>query len=174
MAKSGKDKKGTSEDKPEDYSVGRGRPPEHTKFKKGTSGNPGGRPRGSKNLKTLIYNLAKEEVVMKVGGEKRKMFLSEAAARKFWDCMMQGDYRYVKHYFDIEAEMEILRDREGDRYKYSAEALHRLLYSTFTGDMKPVEEFLDDKQEYEERMAREKAEAEAEAQMWNDENYSES
>jgi hypothetical protein len=28
-----------------DYKVGRGRPPLHTRFKKGWSGNPGGRPR---------------------------------------------------------------------------------------------------------------------------------
>ena len=32
--------------KPGDYPVGYGRPPSHTRFRKGVSGNPGGRPRG--------------------------------------------------------------------------------------------------------------------------------
>lgn len=35
-----------------DYSVGKGKPPKHTQFKPGQSGNPKGRPKGSNNLKT--------------------------------------------------------------------------------------------------------------------------
>ena len=37
-----------------DYAVGYGKPPRQTQFKKGQSGNPNGRARGSKNLATLI------------------------------------------------------------------------------------------------------------------------
>ena len=41
-----------SKTKRQTYLVGRGKPPQAAKFKKGTSGNPGGRPRGSKNFST--------------------------------------------------------------------------------------------------------------------------
>ena len=52
---------------PRDYEVGYGKPPSHTRFKPGESGNPRGRPRGSRNaqpsfseerIKTLIIEEA--------------------------------------------------------------------------------------------------------------------
>ena len=39
---------------PPDYVVGYGKPPLHTRFQKGRSGNPNGRPRGKKNMSTLL------------------------------------------------------------------------------------------------------------------------
>ena len=47
------------EDKPE-YAVGFGKPPRRTRFCKGQSGNPKGRPRGAKNLATLMEKVLKE------------------------------------------------------------------------------------------------------------------
>jgi len=38
----------------EGYEVGYKKPPENTRFRRGQSGNPRGRPRGSKSWKTLV------------------------------------------------------------------------------------------------------------------------
>ena len=47
-----------------DYEVGYGKPPRHTRFVKGQSGNPRGRPPGAKNLKTLLNKALNELVVV--------------------------------------------------------------------------------------------------------------
>jgi S-adenosylmethionine/arginine decarboxylase-like enzyme len=44
--------------------VGYGKPPLHTRFKKGQSGNPRGRPRGAKNLSTLVSDALDQTVVV--------------------------------------------------------------------------------------------------------------
>ena len=41
----------------EEYKVGRGRPPKHSQFKKGQSGNPGGQPKGRLHLATRLKGL---------------------------------------------------------------------------------------------------------------------
>jgi len=40
------------------YEVGYGKPPRHTRFEPGVSGNPHGRPKDAKNLSTLVHDAA--------------------------------------------------------------------------------------------------------------------
>ena len=54
-----------------DYEVGRGKPPVHTRFKKGQSGNPRGpRPR---NLPALLIEALNETVTATIDGEQREI-----------------------------------------------------------------------------------------------------
>ena len=48
-----------------DYKVGYGKAPKATRFKPGKSGNPSGRPKGSKNLKTDIEDVLAETIPIK-------------------------------------------------------------------------------------------------------------
>ena len=50
-----------------DYEVGYGKPPMHTRFQKGRSGNPKGRPRKLKNMQELLNEELEEKIT--VNGE---------------------------------------------------------------------------------------------------------
>lgn len=61
-----------------DYQVGYGKPPRHTRFRKGQSGNPRGRPPGSKNLATIVGEALEQKVVVNDNGRRRKISKREA------------------------------------------------------------------------------------------------
>jgi hypothetical protein len=63
---------------PRDYAVGYGKPPLHTRFQKGQSGNPKGRPRGRKNMSTLLSNALNGSVVVVENGRRKKITKREA------------------------------------------------------------------------------------------------
>ncbi len=61
---------------------GRGAPPKDTRFKKGHSGNPAGRPKGSKNHQAIINQQLNEKVTISVGGRERRVTVLQAAVRR--------------------------------------------------------------------------------------------
>ena len=65
-----------------DHEVGYGRPPRHSRFRKGRSGNPRGRPRGSKNLATLFAEALDETVAVKEDGRRRAISKREAIVKQ--------------------------------------------------------------------------------------------
>ena len=78
---------------PDDYDVGYGKTPKHTRFKKGQSGNPKGRPKGSKNLKTIIDETLSTRVPVTLDGKKRTMPLREALIHKLAADSFNGSVR---------------------------------------------------------------------------------
>lgn len=55
----------------DDYEVGYGRPPRHTRFQPGRSGNPKGRPKHAKNLATLVREELETKIATREGGQIR-------------------------------------------------------------------------------------------------------
>ena len=49
--------------------VGPGNPPRHTRFKPGQSGNPNGRPKGSKNFATILQQQLTKKITITVDGK---------------------------------------------------------------------------------------------------------
>lgn len=55
------------------YEVGYGKPPKHTQFPKGSSGNRGGKKRGEENVLTVFKRFATRKIKIRVGDETRTM-----------------------------------------------------------------------------------------------------
>lgn len=82
--------------KPKRYTVGRGKPPRHTQFKRGKSGNPRGRPKGSPNLSTVLNKALMEKVIVNQGGQRKAITKLEAAATQLANRAAQGDPRSIE------------------------------------------------------------------------------
>jgi hypothetical protein len=77
----------------EGYEVGYGKPPRRTRFQPGTSGNPGGRPRGSKNSATLLAEALKERVAITENGRRKKISKHKAVFKQLVNKAAGGDHR---------------------------------------------------------------------------------
>jgi hypothetical protein len=78
-------------DRAASYGVGYGKPPKDTQFKKGQSGNPKGRPKGTFNLATVLGKALRERVVINENGERRTITKLEAAAKQLVNKAASGD-----------------------------------------------------------------------------------
>ena len=79
-----------------DYTVGYARPPEHSKFKRGQSGNPKGRPKEAKGLKTLTRKILTEKVTVRTPSGPRRMSKMEAGLLKMTEKAFSGDMRALQ------------------------------------------------------------------------------
>jgi hypothetical protein len=89
-----------------DYEVGYGKPPRHTRFKKGQSGNPRGRPKGSKNLPTLLSEALNEPVVVAENGRRRKITMRQAIIKQLVKRSATADLRAMKILLDMVRDLE--------------------------------------------------------------------
>ena len=74
-----------------EYRVGNKRPPLHSRFQPGASGNPKGRPHGAVGLKTKIQQELRKNVPVNVNGRRKKMSKADVIAAQFVDSSMRGD-----------------------------------------------------------------------------------
>ena len=84
-----------------DYEVGYGKPPRHSRFKKGQSGNPRGRPSGSKNLATVLSEALNELVIVAENGGRRKITKRQAIITQLVNQSAKADWRATKILLDI-------------------------------------------------------------------------
>jgi Family of unknown function (DUF5681) len=76
--------------------VGYAKPPKHTRFTKGRSGNPKGRPTGSKNLATMMIEELTQTVAIVENGKRTKIPKIRAAVRQALNRAMVGDFKALQ------------------------------------------------------------------------------
>jgi hypothetical protein len=84
----------------DDYSVGYGKPPNHTKFKRGQSGNPTGRPKGSRSFKTLLNRELNSTIAVQQNGTSKKIRRKEALVKGLVNDALKGHDRPRDKVFD--------------------------------------------------------------------------
>jgi Family of unknown function (DUF5681) len=92
-----------------ELSVGYCRPPKHSQFKKGTSGNKKGRPKGRKNLATIFRKEMNKTVAISENGQHRMITKVEAAIRQVINRAAQGDPKALREVINIARELGDLK-----------------------------------------------------------------
>ena len=78
------------------YEVGYGKPPKHTRFPKGRSGNPKGRPRGSKGFAAIVRRELDSEVEVRQNGRVKKIAKREVIIKQLVNRAAEGKPREME------------------------------------------------------------------------------
>jgi hypothetical protein len=77
------------------YEIGYRRPPASGQFKKGASGNPKGRPKGSSNFLTLLDKELAQKIVVTENGRKKTLTRLQAMVKRMVAGALQGDQKQL-------------------------------------------------------------------------------
>jgi hypothetical protein len=78
------------------YAVGYALPPKATQFKKGESGNPKGRPKGTRSVGALLRDILEQRVAVTENGRTRRIPTLEVMLRRLANDAMRKDIVALK------------------------------------------------------------------------------
>jgi hypothetical protein len=112
------------------YRVGYGKPPKEHRFQPGESGNPKGRPKGSKNTSTLLRKILDRKIEVRTGATVRKVSVREAILIRFAESALKGDTKsahFLLQRYDVaETAQSEVQDILNIRYETLEEAKEAL------------------------------------------------
>ena len=93
--------------------VGYGKPPKSGQFRKGQSGNPKGRPKGSKNLATIVLRESRQPVRINGPRGSRSVTKLEATVMQLGNKAAQGEIRSQREFISLVRVSEEAANSEG-------------------------------------------------------------
>ena len=96
------------------YAVGYKRPPRHTQFQAGVSGNPSGRRKGSRNIRSIFEKILGEEITLRDGSTTKKITKAEAIVRSLVIGAMKGDPRSQQNLFRLAEQIGQFEEAPGN------------------------------------------------------------
>lgn len=116
------------------YAVGYGKPPSHSRFKPGQSGNPKGRPKGAKSFNTIIRENLLRRVGVRTPAGTKKVTHIEALVMKTIESGTKGDLRAIGKLVSwFELAMPRERASEDDRLGESPSATDDAMLAELRG-----------------------------------------
>ena len=119
--------RGAAPPAPADYEVGYRRPPDHTRFSKGRSGNPNGRPKSSANAKTIVSRAISEKVTIREGDKPRAVTKLEGLLQAHLIKAIKGDARSASLVIGLVAKLGLFADTEKEPLRTLSEADQAIL-----------------------------------------------
>jgi hypothetical protein len=88
-----------------DYEVGYGKPPKHTRFRKGRSGNPKGRPKGAKGVRASLKRELVNRITVREGNREICISKAEALAKQLIARALKGDMKAIAELLKLDPEL---------------------------------------------------------------------
>ena len=102
--------------------------PKQTRWEKGTSGNPGGKKKGTLNLATTFEEALLRKVTVTMDGEKKVISVMEALVMRLLDGGLKGDTKAINSILDrIERLIGSERKQDTETSEEDIEILQRVL-----------------------------------------------
>ena len=100
----------TDTPKPPDYKIGYGKPPLHSRFKKGERRNPRGRPKAKKTITEIFKRVIAEKVTMATGDTSERITKGQAVLRANFQEALKSGRRAMDNLFQLMNEVGVLNE----------------------------------------------------------------
>jgi hypothetical protein len=110
-----------SDKAPSDYTVGYGKPPEHSRFRKGQSGNPRGKVKGRKSLKAILAEELSVRMTIGINGKQVTASRQQLMVQTLTARAAAGDTRAAKMVIELVLQVFGADGQDGARQPLSAQ-----------------------------------------------------
>jgi hypothetical protein len=118
--------------------TGYGRPPEHAQFKPGKSGNPKGRPKQSKNLKSIIQQALTSTVTVRENGRLRSVSKIEGVVLSQLERALKGNEKAALAVLRMAGHVDLLNGGDGAHDGDQLSAADEKILARLLADQKPT------------------------------------
>ncbi len=122
------------------YKVGKGKPPAHSQFKPGQSGNPSGKKKGTLSLKAALEHTLQRPINYRENGEPKTMTALEAQISQLSTLALKGNLKAIAMVLSLaERLLDVDPEAAVETPEEDLEILRRVLgnpqlHSQMTGD----------------------------------------
>jgi Family of unknown function (DUF5681) len=101
------------------FNTGYGKPPKHTRFRRGVSGNPKGRPKGTLNIATVMDRILRQKVLVTEDGGQKEVTRLEAVITHLANRALSGDNVAVRLFLTLAGSIGLEKQTVGPEQEMS-------------------------------------------------------